>query len=174
MRSNRIATCMVFACVGLVLRAPSEAAQPAPAAPVSAAPFLLMAGEGDVFEITSSQMALMRSQNAEVRNFAQMLIEHHTRLTNATLTEAKAAGVAAPPPVLTAPKRAMIDALLGAGAADFDRVYLQQQATAHNEALALHTNYAARGEVPQLRRAAMSAIPVVQQHLAQVRTLSSR
>ena len=146
---------------------------PPPAAPTTAVlPFLALAAQGDVYEITSSQLAVMRSQNPSVKRFATMLIDHHSRTTNVALTQAKAAGIMPAPPVLGPQKRSMIDALIAAGAADFDRVYLQQQIPAHEEALALHTTYAASGDTPQLRTAAAGAVPIVRQHLEEVRRMA--
>jgi putative membrane protein len=68
----------------------------------------------------------------------------------------------------------MIDQLIAAGPADFDRVYLQQQVPAHEQALALHSAYAAQGDTPQLRVAATGAVPIVRQHLEQARALAAR
>lgn len=151
---------------------PSNPPPPPPRPTTQALPFLALAGEGDVFEITSSQLAVMRSQNPRVRAFASMLIDHHTRTSNVALAQARAAGInPAPPPVLGSMKRAMIDQLVAAGAADFDRVYMSQQVPAHEQALALHTTYAESGDTAELRTAAQGAIPFVQQHLAQAREM---
>lgn len=130
-----------------------------------------LAGESDVFEITSSQLAAMRSQNPEVRAFAEMLIEHHSFTTNVLLAQAKAANMMPPPAVLGPMKRAMIDQLMAADPAGFDRVYLQQQIPAHEQALALHRTYAEAGDTPELRTAAAGAVPFVERHLTRAREL---
>ncbi len=136
-----------------------------------AMPFLMMAAESDIFEISSSQVAVMKSQNPRVRAYATMLIEHHTMTTNVALRQAKAAGIMPPPAVLQADKRDMITQLLAAAPADFDRVYLTQQVPAHEQALALHTTYARSGDTPQLRTAAVGAVPFVTRHLADARKM---
>lgn len=177
---TRVST-VVAAAALLALAAPAFA-QPSPSNPPpppprptnAAMPFLMLAGEADVFEITSSQMALQKSRNADVRRFAGMLVEHHTLTTNTALDRAKAAGLTAPPAVLGSRKRAMLDQLMAAAPAAFDRVYLQQQVPAHEEALALHTAYARSGDTPQLRTAAEASVPVVTQHLEEARRLARR
>lgn len=138
-----------------------------------AMPYLFRAGEADVYEITSSQIALTRSQNPQIRAFATMLIDHHTRTTNLALAAAKAAGVMAPPPVLTPPNRAMIDQLYAAPVADFDRVYIGQQVPAHQTALNLHSSYASMGDTPQLQATARGAVPIVTSHLERARAMQS-
>jgi len=168
----------VFAALALIAGTPL-AAQMSPMpmdaamAPTTtaAAPFLMMAAESDIFEITSSQIAVMRSQNPAVRAYASMLIDHHTQTTNVALTQAKAAGITPPPAILQAEKRAMITQLLAASAADFDRMYLTQQVPAHEAALALHTTYARNGDTPQLRTAAVGAVPFVTRHLGEARRM---
>jgi putative membrane protein len=49
--------------------------------------------------------------------------------------------------------------------ANFDATYRAQQLSSHRQALALHENYARRGDVPQLRGVAAAAVPVVRGHL---------
>ena len=58
-----------------------------------AQPFLAAAGMSDVYEITSSQIALMQSSDSEVRRFAQRMIAHHTDTTNGALAAAMRANV---------------------------------------------------------------------------------
>jgi putative membrane protein len=68
----------------------------------------------------------------------------------------------------------MIAQLQGAPAGPgFDRLYMTQQVPAHEMALALHQNYAGRGDTPQLRTAAAGAVPIVQQHLTEARRMNS-
>ena len=150
---------------------PSNPPPPPPAPTTAAMPFMMLAGESDVFEITSSQIAAMKSQNPDIKRFASMLIDHHTKTTNGLLMQAKAAGLTPPPAVLGPQKRAMIDQLLAAGP-NLDQVYMQQQVPAHEQALALHTTYSQSGDTPQLRAAAATAVPFVTQHLAEARRMA--
>lgn len=142
--------------------------------PTQANAYLRMAGESDLFEITSSQIALQRTQNPELRAFATRLIDHHTMTTNATLAAAKAGRVPPPPAVLGPQKRAMIDQLNSQTGMNFDRLFIQQQIPAHEQALALHTNYARSGDVATLRGSASAAIPFVTNHLNEARAMQAR
>ncbi len=136
-----------------------------------AQPDLFKAGQSDVFEISTSQMALQKSRDPAVRAFATMLIDHHSRTTNLALAAARTAGVTPPPPVLDARQRGMIDQLMAAPTAEFDRTFLSQQVPAHQEALALHSGYAQGGDTPQLRTVAQSAVLIVQGHLERAQQL---
>jgi putative membrane protein len=141
--------------------------------PTMAMPYSMKAGASDLFEIQSSQIALQKSQNPNVRQFAQMLIAHHTQTTQTLMMQARAAGMTPPPPQLEPMQADMIRQLQAAPAGPgFDRLYITQQIPAHEMALALHQNYAARGDTPQLRTAAAGAVPLVQQHLTEAQRMS--
>jgi len=131
-----------------------------------------MASASDLFEIQSSQLALTKAQRPEVRQFAQMMIDHHTQTTAALTQAATASGMTPPPPALMPMQRQMMTELQAASTANFDQTYLRQQVPAHEMALALHQNYAARGDTPALKTTAAAAVPIVQQHLAQAQQLS--
>jgi putative membrane protein len=133
--------------------------------------YVTMAAASDLFEIQSSQLALSRAQRPEVRDFAQMLVTHHTQTTQQLTTAAQAAGMSPPPPMLMPMQQRMMEELQQASGANFDRVYMRQQVPAHEMAVALHSNYAARGDAPALRTVAGAAVPIVQQHLDRAREL---
>ena len=67
----------------------------------------------------------------------------------------------------------MIQALQSASATDFDRTYLDQQATAHEQALAMVTGYAQSGEVEGLKKHASTVAAPIQKHLQRVKELQT-
>jgi putative membrane protein len=131
---------------------------------------LFYGGAGDTYEVTSSVMAVQHAANPDLRAFASMMIADHTQTTNAALAAAKSAGVMAPPAVLTPAQMGLITQLQNAGPS-FDSVWLQQQLTAHQQALAMQQGYAANGDTPALRQAAAAAVPIIQGHLARVQQM---
>lgn len=160
-------------CAGaLVLAACSTMGAPPPppmAEATRAAPaFVTAAGASDLYEIQSSQAVLETAQNADVRRFAQMMIEHHTMTTQEVMAAAKASGMNPPPPMLDARKAAMLADLRGASGAARERMYVDQQVMAHKEAVALHSGYASNGDNAALRAVASKAVPIVQQHLTEI------
>jgi putative membrane protein len=142
--------------------------------PNTAMPYMAAAASSDQFEIQSSQVALQKSQNAETRRYAQMLIDHHTQTSATLMQAAQQAGMSPPPPVLMPRHAAMLRTIEAAPAARFDRVYFGAQVPAHAEALALHQNYASNGDTPALQQAASAAAPFVQQHLTEAQQMLAR
>jgi putative membrane protein len=168
---SRYAFSLAMAAISL----PSSAQTPPPAPPTDAKtlanPYVMAAGMSDLYEIRSSQIALQKTKNSEVRKFADMMVKHHQKTTAATMAAAKKAGLTPTPPALDAGATASIIELQGASAADFDRIYLGQQLAAHQAALELHTGYSTGGDQAALRTSAKAAVPVVQQHLDAVTKL---
>jgi putative membrane protein len=130
--------------------------------PEAAPAFVTMAASSDMYEIESSRMALQRSQDPMNRMHAEMMIRDHTNTTAQLKAAAASAGLGVPMTMLP-----MHAALLNelSRSANFDAVYRRQQVLSHQQALALHDNYARRGDVPQLRGLAAATVPVVRGHL---------
>ena len=134
--------------------------------------YLLAAVAGDLFEIQSSEVALTKAQRPEVREFARMLLAHHSGMTESLWDAARASGMVRTHEwMLPPPMQRSLEELQQASPADFDRVYVRQQVLAHERALTLHRNYASKGDAAALRQAATAAVPVLQQHLDRARQL---
>lgn len=148
------------------LAAGSPAAATAAAAPTNAAAYVAEAARSDMYEIQSSQLAQSKATSAAVKDFAANMIRDHTTSTQMITAAVTQSGMSPPPPPpLDARRQGMLDQLRGASGAEFDRLYVQQQTMAHQEALALHQAYAANGDKAPLRGAAGQIVPVVQHHL---------
>lgn len=140
--------------------------------PLMAPGYLATAASSDMFEIQSAQLAHQMSQNPSVHNFANMLVTDHTQSTQMLMAAAAAARVPAPQPVLLPEHQALLDQLRAAGSGyAFDQAFQQIQIQAHQQALALHQNYATSGDVPALRTTAGQIVPVIQKHLQMAQSL---
>ncbi len=147
--------------------ATEEPAAPAdPAAPATtAADFVRMAAVSDMFEIESSRLALEKSDDPAVERFAQQMIGEHTRASETLKsTVREMGGTVTVPTELDAPHAAKLAALRGLSGAAFDRMYWQEQRTAHDAALALHRGYASGGDTAELRTIATNMVPIVEGH----------
>lgn len=147
------------------------AANTAAAMPTDAAGFVKAAGASDLFEIDSAKLALKQTQNAQVRDFAHMMITDHTKTTDAVKAAAKKAGMNPAPPQLSAEQQQMLDQLKPLTGDAFDKAYLAQQMPAHQQALTMIQNYAQNGDTPALVDAAKSAVPIVQKHIDRLREI---
>jgi putative membrane protein len=134
--------------------------------------FIEAAAISDMYEVEAARIALERSQRADVKAFAQQMLDAHT----ATSTELKRI-VGSENLNVTLPaamddrRRGMIDNLRGAAAADFDVRYIDQQEMAHNEASTLFQNYADNGDSAALKQFAAATVTKINQHLNHARQL---
>jgi putative membrane protein len=147
----------------------TAAGMPADMTPEERTAYVRMAASSDMYEIQSSQIALSKAQNPAMRSFAEMMVRDHTNTTQQLMAAAQTSGMPPMAPQMMPMHADMVAKLQAASAgASFDRMYAQQQLMAHQQALALHSNYAARGDTPALRTVAGTATPIVRGHLEMV------
>lgn len=131
--------------------------------------FTRAAAISDMYEIESSKIALEKSKNAGVKNFANMMIKGHI----ATTAELKKIAVGTPPASLDARRQGFIDNLRAADAGSFDKTFLDQQTASHEEALTLHKSFIDDGDNAALKTFAQKTAPQVQMHLDMVKKLDA-
>ena len=107
----------------------------------------------NLFEIQSSQLALQKSQNEQVKKFAQMMVDDHTKAgeqLKSTLSTAKI-DPGTFPTTLDAKHQKIEDKLNSASPAKFDKDYIKAQFEAHIETIALFKSYAESGQPEAVR-----------------------
>jgi putative membrane protein len=123
-----------------------------------------MATVSNAFEIETSQVALQRATNPQVRRFANRMISDHTLATRQMAMVVRRNGMEAPPPSLDARHAAMLEQLRATPEGNFDAAYMTMQDQAHEEAVALFSGYASNGDDPALRNFAARTLPTLQTH----------
>ncbi len=149
-----------------------RAARMAPVA--SAADFVNRASQSDLFEITSSRMAVDRATTEPVRQFARHMIMDHTTTSELVKTQARASGLE-PPAQPDLDQQQKLSQLQGLRGVAFDRMYVNQQVLAHREAVDLYGTVA-RSTDPDLqpyRSLAQQTLPKLQQHLNQIEGIAA-
>lgn len=126
--------------------------------------YITNAAMGDMYEIQAADIALERTQNAQVRELAQMIKTDHTAASEAMKGMLpQAAPDAAVPTELDERRQGLIDNLRSASAENFDQTYIDQQIAAHNEALTLHRGFS-DADSP-LAGHARNVVPKIEGHL---------
>jgi putative membrane protein len=125
--------------------------------------FVRAAAEGGMFEVESSQIALQKSQNADVKTFAQRMIDDHGK-ANDQLKNLAGQNQLRVPASLDKRDAAKIAALQKASGASFDTAYLRDQRVAHHLAIRLFQGYAENGDQPAVKDWAKSTLPTLEEH----------
>ncbi len=136
--------------------------------PVAGPEFVATAAASDMYEVQAAKIALKRSHDTEVKNFARMMVADHTASTariKQAIAESGQADALPAPKTLPDAQTMMLEMLTAAAVVDFDKTYIAQQLMAHQDALNLMTGYAKGGDVPTLKTAASEIAPKVQMHL---------
>ncbi|WP_313801711.1 DUF4142 domain-containing protein [Sphingobium sp.] len=137
--------------------------------------FVNMAGKSDAFEIAAARLAATNAQSAEVKAFAQKMIEAHTASTAKIKAAAgKAQPTVKPDPSLTADQKEDLADLKKLTGAKFDAEYVEGQVEAHEDALKLMRSFAKDGADGSLKAVAGDIAPVVEGHLKMARDLHDR
>ncbi len=136
--------------------------------------FAEAAAMSDMYEVAAAKIALQRSQNADVKAFAQQMIDAHNKTTRELKRLVSSGKVQATlPTALDDRHKGMIDNLTGASDADFDGRFIDQQETAHSEASTLFKTYADNGDNADLKQFASNTAPAIDGHLKMARDLDN-
>ena len=132
------------------------------------------AANGDMYEIESSKLALQKAKNPELKKYAQRMIDEHTKTSADLKAAAKGAGDVVIPTAMDERRQGMVDNLRQAPADGFDQVYIGQQTASHTENVELHQTYAENGDNPALKALAAKHLPMITQHLQQIRAMGGQ
>jgi putative membrane protein len=122
------------------------------------------AATSDMFEIQTSLLALEKAAMPSIKTYAQMMIDEHGKSSAELKAAAGQAGIPTPA-ALPADKQAKVNALRSLSGAEFDRQYLADQRSGHQETLAKVNAYLAAAPAGPLKDHASKLTGVVQKHL---------
>lgn|SRR5919199_2135630 len=134
--------------------------------------FVMDAAQGGMAEVQLSQLALQRSTDPQVKQFAQQMIQEHTRANEQLMRLAAQKGIT-PPPTVGPKYQAAMARLMQLSGASFDQAYMNEAGVnSHMESAAVYQRQAALGQDPDLKAFAAGILPRVQDHLQMAATMT--
>ncbi len=128
------------------------------------ATFVEKAAMGGMTEVELSKLALQKSKNEEVRNFANHMVNDHTQANEELKSIATGKNLQVPAD-LDAKHKAAIAELSKKSGAEFDRAYARQMAKDHDKTVALFNAASSASAVdPELQAFARKTLPTLKQH----------
>ncbi len=134
-------------------------------------------------EVALAKMAAEKSQNNDVKQFAQMLVSDHTALNEQLALLAKRNGAtppksgtdSSPPPTApgagpASPKARQLATLSGS---EFDKKFLEMIVEGHEKSVETYTKASESEPNPAAKKLANEALPKIKEHLAQAKSLQS-
>lgn len=135
--------------------------------------FLTQAAESSMAEIQLASLALTRTQNPEVRAFAQQMIADHTKASD-ELKPIAAKKSATMPLELNSAHKSLAGKLTKMSGAEFDREYVNAMVEDHERDVQLFQAQAGVGTDQEVKEFAAKTLPTLQSHLQMVREMQNK
>jgi putative membrane protein len=151
----------------------SSNANQAMTAKSSDAKFMMTAAEGGMAEVEMARIAQERASSDAVKQYAQRMIDDHTKAGDELKQLAATKGITLP----TGPnskQMALMEKLRQKTGADFDRMYIKESGVkAHQSMEKLFQKESTQGKDADARAFAAKTLPTVQEHLRMARDMSA-
>ncbi len=160
--------------------APRPSMTPPTDQPMDAAPakvddkkFLKEVAQGGMTEVKLGKLASEKASSADVKQFAQKMVDDHTK-ANDQLKEVASKENVVIPDSLDAKHQSRIDKLSKLSGPAFDKAYVKDQLKDHQSDVKDFSAEAQNGADPNVRAFASSTLPTLQQHLELVKNLNKK
>lgn len=133
--------------------------------------FIEKAAGSGMFEVQAAQLATTKARSPDVKSYAGMLVDHHTKANDELTKLANLRSVELP----AAPPRAMrkeVEDLGKKEPKDFDKAFLREVGVkAHEKDIKLFEKASKDAKDPELKAFVDKTLPLLRDHLAQARKL---
>lgn len=140
---------------------PSDASAAAAAMPLDAA-FMQKAASGGMMEVEAAKQA-QKSADPMVKGVADMILKDHTKANDELKALAAKKDIKLPPGPIDEAKTTL-DKLMAVSGKEFDRMYLDEMATAHDKDVAMFDNQSKNGQDADARAFAAKTLPALRIH----------
>jgi len=134
--------------------------------------FIEKAAGGGMFEVQAGQLAATRAQSPDVKSYAGMLVDQHTKANDELTQLANAKGVELP----AAPPRDMrreIEKMGKKNGAEFDKEFIKTAVKDHKKDIKEFEKASKDVKDPELKAWVGKTLPVLKEHLAQAEKLQA-
>ena len=134
--------------------------------------YLTDAYQDGLLEIQLGQLALQKASDAQVKQFAQRMIDDHTQI-NANITALAQKKKITLPTDLSAEQTEIVNTISGFSGADFDKAYMDRNVLTHAEDVSKTTIESQRGSDADIMGLAAQTLPVLQAHLQSAQSIDA-
>lgn len=135
--------------------------------------FLSDAAASGMAEVRLGNLALTRSQNEEIKQFAQQMILDHTK-TNIELTQLATKKSIQIPTELDSKHKSLADRISRLSGAEFDREYVKAMVEDHEKNVKAFQMQAEGGTDAEIKDFAAKTLPSLQMHLEMIRGIEGK
>ncbi|MBF8671905.1 DUF4142 domain-containing protein [Pseudomonas putida] len=134
--------------------------------------FVEAATEAGIAEVVTGKLALEKTQNAEIKTFAQQMVTDHTQANQKLGDIARKLDISVPDEAAVTDKVKKM--ILEWREESFDKSYVNNQVDAHEKAVELFKKEAASSDKAELKAFASETLPKLEQHLEHAKALQAK
>lgn len=134
---------------------------------------IIKAAQDNLFELQASQLAIQKATNPEVKQFAQKMVQDHTKATG-LLQQLAAERNITLPTEMGQQNQAVFARLPDLSGAEFDRAYMTEMVNSHQKEVALARNQSQNGKDQELKALAAEKLPALEGHLKMAQDLAQQ
>jgi putative membrane protein len=135
--------------------------------------FLMKAAQGGMAEVELGRLAAEKAQNAEVKKFAQKMIEDHSNANTELKSLATKKGVTVPSDV-GAEHKASMDKLKNLSGAEFDKAYVAAMVEDHKKDVAEFEKESTGASDADVKAFAAKTLPTLKMHLEMIQAIQAK
>jgi putative membrane protein len=170
---KRMMMCAALVAIGVYLSLPGMAMAKDAKVGVADQIFAMMAAGGGLEEVQLGKLAADRAASPEVKQLAQRLVQDHGNANQELLSIAEKKDIDVPKE-LDDMHEDVVELLSELEGASFDREFVRYQMMHHEKDAAGFTIQAKDGQDPELKAFAAKQLPILQDHLQQLRQLAAK
>lgn len=133
--------------------------------------FVQKAAQDGMAEVEIGKMVMQRAQDAQVKQFAEQMVNDHTKANQQLMQIAQQKKWTVPKNV-NKEQQAMMTKLEKLSGAELDRHYMEDMVKDHEKAVELFSKQAEQGSDPELKQFAADTLPTLRQHLAKAQEIA--
>ncbi len=135
--------------------------------------FAVKAAQGGLAEVKMGQLAADKASNPDVKAFGQQMVDDHTKANDQLKAVAQEQGMTLPTDV-NQKQQAMYDSLSKLSGNDFDKMYVKDMMTDHQQDVKEFTKESQSGKDEKIKGFAAQTLPVIQGHLDKLKGIQSK
>ena len=135
--------------------------------------FMTEAANGGMAEVELGKLAASKAANAEVKKFAQMMVDDHSKANAELKTLAGTKNVTLPAEP-DAAKKSTMDSLKALTGADFDNAYVKEMVEDHEKDVAKFEEESKTASDPDVKAFAAKTLPTLKLHLEAIKAIQAK
>ena len=150
---------------------PSDMGQNSAAQTMDDKAFVKEALQGGMAEVQLGQLAAQKASSGDVKQFAQKMVDDHTKLGDQMKAVAQQVGVN-PPEDLSKKDKQLLAKLQGLSGEEFDKAYIAAMVKDHKKDESAFKSEAQMAQIPAVKQAAAQGAPVIASHLQMIKQIA--